>query len=234
MKKIIISLSVSIWLSAGLYAQEPSTQKKYALGAGISVSAVSGSLGGNLKSDYLVNDKLSFGVKYFMAKFQQDDELNYSVNPGETSTHIYDPGHDLNIDLVSTYYIAGKNRDGKGGFYTNLGLGYNDWKYSFSASHVNHGSVGSYDQVTTSKSYVCLVGLGGDLKVGPGRIYFELPFSFGIYVADHEHYSNKTGDYLGSSLFAQNALQEAPVNYVGMGKFAVRSFLLNLGYSLFF
>jgi hypothetical protein len=135
------------------------TPKKWDVGG----SVVAGPfLGGELKADYFLKEKLSFGISV----------LGGTSNRSSAGISKY-----FESVLTSTYYLLGNNCTGKGGLYLRGGLGYIGKRYQYSAIGEGiYSSTYSY----AANGFGGHVSLGTDLKIGPGRLFFELQNSFMI------------------------------------------------------
>ncbi len=224
--------------------------KKFSIGGGLSgadnLFSMRGSalraagpsnMGGNLKLEYLIKKKWSVGIKSMITGSAEEDYEEY-FGPGKTEHFTVNnhPGHLINISLISTYYIFGKNYKGKGGMYTTLGIGYTDFKNSdtqfstadryYTYTELPNGYLmqapygkGLFEHKERYKVLSGLLSFGADCKIGPGRLYAEIPISISTYYEGTYTYQDADGAHLGKT--KRSALG------------ASRAFF-NLGYTLFF
>lgn len=197
MKKIkLITMALCLCSASALFAQgaaNDSTTKKIALGIGPSFNA---GLGGNLKADYRLSSKLSIGLKLMLTA---DVYSLYNYTKPQFYTVESLPGNNLAATFSSTYYILGKNSfNSKGGLYLSLGLGYYDTKESATITTVLPVTDSGYYQKTQiygANGFSALISIGGDFKLGPGKIYAEFPMPFMLVGSSYAHFSNETGLY---------------------------------------
>ena len=189
MKRIKL-IAVAVCLCSVLFAQSAANDlliNKIAIGAGLSSNT---GLGGNVKADYHLSDKLSVGLKCIL-----------TGNVSEYNTKIYKveylPGSNLAATLSSTYYILGKNNmSSKAGLYVGLGLGYFDSETSATTSTLLPVTDTKYIQRTVNdgaNGFSALINIGGDYKLGPGKIYADFSLPFILVGTVFSHYSNQTG-----------------------------------------
>ena len=223
MKKLILTLAASGLLMQTTYAQTTKTNtdlapyKKIAVGIGVSTHSVlySPNFGGNIKLDYLLTKKFSIGIKSIITSYNYESRNNGWLNSSIISAPvIYKPGRIINISLISSYYILGKNQSSKAGLYVTAEVGYNDLKRKYTYNN-NEGFIYIYRVKTLSG----LVGLGGDFKIGPGRMYIETPVSFTLFGTETYDYPTIDGKKTVSNKSKPSG--------------SIRPFV-NLGYTLFF
>ena len=230
----ILTFVPSILLTQISFAQESKTNtdasgKKLILGAGLSSYSVGGGIGGNLKFDYLLNNKLSIGLNSMLSTNVWEDHTYYPWFSGDGVLKVdYHTGNAFAVMATSTFYIFGHNNyESKGGMYASLGLGCAGWKVSETVTSL--ASVGDsvyykYDSDFGRKDFSCMIGIGGDRKLGPGRLYIELVNAFGIYGTNYSNYTYEKKPYWRSADNQKNT----GFSYIDWVPF------LNLGYHFYF
>lgn len=234
MKNKILTLAASVLLMQTLLAQESPTaridEKKIIIGAGISDHNITEGFGANLKCDYLLTNKFSVGLRSI-----------YTSNSGWTRTpsaleygppfYAVDtkPSRHLNTMLVSTFCIFGKNSlESKGGVYASIGAGYRSLKTSTtitSAAPEGDTLYYKYSKDNREKDFAGLVSIGGDLKLGPGKIYFEVPFTFNIYGGIASKYYDGVGEKIPNNSSPYNTWFPFSLE---------NGLFLNVGYQFYF
>lgn len=163
----------------------------------------------------------SYGWKDYTQPSDQNFKYGYKID--------YQPGNALSVMIAPTFYIFGKNSsESKGGIYASLGLGYSAWKVSetgTSLAPVSDSAYYTYSENFGSKNFSGLISIGGDRKLGPGRIYFEIPVVLDIYGTNFTNYT--------SQKWNNNNIIQPDYKYSGFQQFDFRLFL-NLGYQLYF
>ncbi len=193
MKKLQLILMIALFNSsmialaqdAGKVSSPTISDKKMVIGAGVSYNT---GLGGNLKFDYLLTNKFSIGLKSMITPYGFEDYTTTDVLPYYGIKADYQPGNALGAMIGTTFYIFGKNNsESKGGMYASLGLGYSAWKMSStvtSLAPVSDSLYYKYSYDLGSKCFSGMISLGGDRKLGSGRIYFEIPLTLELYGTD--------------------------------------------------
>ena len=209
----------------GLYAQNENvasvskTEKKMTVGIGATYG--SGIKGGMLKLDLLKNEKMSFGLRTHIGSIRWEDGA-YVANPSiaddisfTSKTH---PGLLVNIFATATCNLLGMNTASKARFYGTAGVGYQ----SFAMSSTVKYSDPQYDNEHeySFHSLGALLCLGTDMRLGPGKIFMDVPIMIEFYEKENSRRTYKTGQVDANS--TKGSTLEA-------------SFLvLNLGYALVF
>lgn len=198
------------------------SDKKMVIGAGLSHNL---GLGGNLKFDYLLNNKFSIGLKSMITSYRFKDYTYATVLPYYGFKVDYQPGNALGAMIATTFYIFGKNNsESKGGIYASLGLGYSAYKMSRTVTSLAPTTDSLYNKYSLdhgSKCFSGLISLGGDRKLGPGRIYFEISVPIEIYGTDFDTFT------------LQENITLTDQKYNRFQGFSILSFL-NLGYQIYF
>ena len=162
---------------------------KIAIGAGPSLNT---GIGGNVKADYHLSDKLSVGLKCILTGNVSD----YSTKSFKVE---YLPGSNLATTLSSTYYILGKNNiSSNAGLYVGLGLGYFDSENYATTTTLLPVTDNKYLQKTVNdgaNGFSALINIGGDYKLGPGKLYADFSFPYILVGKVFSLYSNQTGLY---------------------------------------
>ncbi len=218
--KNILTASVILNCFGSTQAQtNPDTlEKKIVLGIGGTYTP--DGYGGMIKFDYLKNQKLSFGVRSHITSniwenyTQPIDNTPGSGAPGYTAT--FHPGHVINVFLTSTYFLLGNNFSSKAGVYLSAGLGYQDWTMSETVIYTDplydHNSDFSY------RTFSGMICLGGNYKLGPGKLFLDIPLGADLY----ERYDNST-------IYKNGITSNTPSK--GFGYFAGSFLAINLGYA---
>ena len=223
----IIVLAVIAALSK-VSAQGSLESKKMRLGLGLSSFWVGSGIGGNLKFDYLLNDKFSFGVNTMFSTNQAFEDYSFPADQYSPGIKVdYSPGNAKAFCLTANYYIIGKNNnESKFGFYLGSGLSYADYNFSSTANTIlatNDPKYYQYDKFSTEKSFSMVGTIGVDFKLGSGKIFLDLVNNVALYETSTDNFSN---------------VKNAPV-VAGSNKYS-QSFtfsnyeFLNLGYQLYF
>jgi hypothetical protein len=197
------------------------SENKIVIGAGVSYNL---GLGGHLKYDYLLTNKFSIGLKSMMTSYGFEDFTNTDAQLKAD----YKPGNVLGVMIATTFYIFGKNNsESKGGMYASLGLGYSASKFSKTVTSLTpvDSLYYKYNNDFRSKNFSGLISIGGDSKLGPGRIYFEIPLTLDIYGTVFDKYTFQ--------ISSPYVLQPDNTKYTRFQGFSTMLFL-NLGYQLYF
>lgn len=207
-----------------------SSEERMVIGAGVSAYDIVKGMGANLKFDYLLNDKFSVGLKSMLSVYKLED---YTLLPDLSDSGYliqYEPANAFTVMIASTFYIFGKNdSESKGGMYTSLGLGYAARKSVETIASMEPVSNNAYFKSIDEFGYryfSCLISIGGDCKLGPGRIYFEIPYTLGVYGTDYDKLQ----------YYETNPYRSSNDNYSNTGflDFSYVDLSLNLGYQLYF
>lgn len=227
--KIKISIIVLALVSvlSKVSAQGSEESKKMRLGLGLSSFWIGGGIGGNLKFDYLLNDKFSFGVNTMLSTYHAND---YTFPADQNSPGIkvdYSTGNAKAFCLTANYYILGKNNnESKFGFYLGSGLSYADYNYSTKVNTLlatNDPKYYQYDNFSTNKSFSMVGTIGVDFKLGSGKIFLDLVNNLALYETSSDNYSNLKNAAVVAGLY----------KYSQSFTFSNYEFL-NLGYQLYF
>jgi len=177
-RKIILATITILPLS--LIAQQKNekeiSNKKIAIGIGLSANELNiGGMGGNLKIDYLTNKKINWGIKSILTGTKTKNSFVAYDSVGEVSfIGQNDHGHNFNLSITSTIYLLGKNQGNGAGLYTTLGLGYNHSKFVYNTTGYGGYMEQSGKNIYKSNMITNIAALGGDCKVGKGRIFLEI------------------------------------------------------------
>ena len=217
---------IALAQDASKVSSPTTSDKKMVIGAGLSYNA---GLGGNLKFDYLLNNKFSIGLKSMITSYSYEDyTYDDVVLPYYGFKIDYQPGNALGAMIATTFYIFGNNNsESKGGIYASLGLGYSAYKLSStttSLAPVSDTLYYKYSKDFGSKCFSGLISIGGDRKLGSGRIYFEISVPIEIYGTDFDTYTFQEWNRDITQLDYKNT---------GLQGFGALAFL-NLGYQFYF
>ena len=227
MKKEILTFATAAIVAQAAFAQKNTTdslflEKKYAVGAGVTFKG--DGIGGTVKFDYLKTKKLSFGLRSNVTSNKwRDMSFSGSNEPGfeyPGYTLHFTGGHIINGFLTTTYNFKKEGYASKLGLYVVGGLGYQDFKMSGTTNYTDpqydHSSVFSY------KTFLGLICFGGDYKVGPGKVFLDIPIALSIYEQYKNEYVFKTQPSRNGS-FKSNYWAIPEVGFVA----------LNIGYTLY-
>ena len=216
---------IALAQDASKVSSPTTSDKKMLIGAGLSYNT---GLGGNLKFDYLLNNKFSIGLKSMITSYGYKDYTSAAVLPYYGIKVEYKPGNALGAMIATTFYIFGKNNsESKGGIYASLGLGYSAYKMSYTSTSLAPTSDSSYYKYsvdTGSKCFSGLISIGGDRKLGPGRIYFEISAPIEIYGTDFDTFTSQEWNR------DIKLIDQKDTRFQGFGALT----FLNLGYQIYF
>ena len=220
MNSSILSICSVMFFSSLLVAQENSTSgtatsdKKYALSiavidgpttsaAGYKGSVSGSTIGGSLKLDYLKSPKWGFGIKTIFAgngveaNSESSSFSGYYANaPTTLATFTTTVNHQAGLfilaNLTGTYYIFGNNRDSKIGLFIEFGVGYmrGSTAVTDQTSPIFYYGINSDKFTFINSGLDALLGLGGSLKIGPGKIILEFILADNIYGSYESNVSN--------------------------------------------
>jgi hypothetical protein len=186
MKKSLLTLLVSAALTQAASAQTRkadtlSSPKTFSIGAGLCYSGEGA--GAMVKADYLKTKKLSFGVRASVNSIKWDDySLPGSTTPGNEYpgfTANSKMGYHANAFLTSTYYLGKRGYSSKAGLYLSAGLGYESFSMSRTVTYTDNKF--DHDRKSSWGVLSGLICLGGDYKLGPGKLFFDIPLGISIY-----------------------------------------------------
>ena len=226
MKKISLLLFAIFTLNTLLNAQDSgvsSSGKKLRIGAGLSTNLYAHGL--NFKGDYILNDKLSIGLNTFINSYPGEEDLSDLSYSSKS-----DAGKKFNISAGASYYLKGTNSNENNlGLYAGLGLGYFTDRQQINVFKNLPITDKSYYNYTKSYNYNYLastVSLGGDYKIGKGKLFIEIPIVVGILSKNSFIYKNQQWnngitqpDFKADSFSADGSIVEI---------------LLNVGYQIYF
>jgi hypothetical protein len=190
--------------------------KKYVVGLSAACSGTN-NFGGGLRLDYLLKEKLSVGLRSFYASNRWKDESNsdYSIK--------YHSGNITNFFLGATYHVLGNNNiDNKIGVYGTAGIGYQSWTMSETVAFTNAGYNG-YDSDFGYQTVSLLLSPGGEYKIGPGKVFLDVPVVFDMYNLKHKRelkYTSGTESDQGTK--------------AGVSDFTISFLAVSLGYIYYF
>ena len=196
--------------------------KKFTVGAGIAGDYAYGML--NLKFDYNLSNKWSVGIKnntYFGGKA---DTSSYQDPVEGTVTSKYRTSIYNTSFLTGTYQFVGSNQNStkfNAYAYAGIGLNFEQDVQEFSYSNAQPNSL-LITKVTSKNNYViATAGLGANYKVGPGKIYLEIPFCSELWTS--WNYKNEfndgvvaKGDKTVRTIFQETKDKNYLVNFVGI------------------
>ena len=227
--KIKISIIVLAVVSAlcKVSAQGSEESKKMRVGLGLSSFSAGAGIGGNLKFDYLLNEKWSFGVNTMLSTYHAND-FTLPANQYSSGVKVdYSTGNAKAFCLTANYYILGKNNnESKFGFYLGSGLSYADYNYSSTVNSLlstNDPKYYQYDNFSTEKSFSMVGTIGVDFKLGSGKVYLDLVNNVVLYETSSDNYSNPKNAPVVAGLYKYS--QPFTFNNIPF---------LNLGYQLYF
>ena len=162
-------LFLTFFLNAGqlITAQSTdSTSKHWGIGAAF----VEGTFrGAQIKADYFFRPKLTFS-----------SSLNLGTQRYEGTAYW---GYNAELMFTGSYYILGHNATGRGGLYVLGGLGYDGRKFGFGSTNDTYYFRGTVNGLAST------FGIGADLKLKRGRLFFEIQNPFTV-LGDFEHHGN--------------------------------------------
>ncbi len=180
----ILIITSNLYSQTGLENSSPTKNKAISLGVfACAPPSYSGAFGGNIKLEYTKNKKLGLGIKLLASGNNSGHIINgydYSFEKEKSFSYLL-------ADLTATYYILGNYNESKGGLYSELGLGYHR-----GVSEVEYQNYWFYNGINTN-SYNGLGGhisIGGNRKLGPGKIYLELIAGTTLFGSVEENWSN--------------------------------------------
>jgi hypothetical protein len=149
--KIVFSLAALLFWSLTTIGQNTTpAPAKWGIGAAVIDGPF---LGGQITADYFLKSKLSFGAGVILGA------PNFN-GPNRR-------GYNLEAMLTAKYYLLGHNASGRAGLYVQGSLGYIGGKSTY-------GSIGNSNYVQwTVNGLGAALSIGGDLKLGPGRLFLE-------------------------------------------------------------
>lgn len=228
MKKTILALTV--FATQIFYSQ---VEKKFNLGLGLSTDAAinnkSMRFGPALKLDYNITPKLGVGFRG-MGVFGAWD-LDYEYSDLSYKHKIdYTKGKDFAFGVDAIYHVVGNNQNSeKFGLRLEGGLGYQIWSQNITRTDeapVTDSSYFSYENTLGENNLVLKLGLGAEYKIGPGKLFLDIPLYTPIYGTNYSRYTNqKTGP--GFSGFTDSSFN-------GSEFFTDFTLFLNLGYQISF
>jgi hypothetical protein len=196
--------------------------KKFTFGAGIAGDYAYGML--NLKFDYNLSNKWSVGIKnntYFGGKADTSsyqDPVEGSVT-SKYRTAIYNTSF-----LTGTYQFVGSNQNStkfNAYVYAGIGLNFEQDVQEFSYNNPQPNSLLITKTINSDKYIIATAGLGANYKVGPGKIYLEIPFCSELWTS--WNYKNEfndgvvaKGDKTVRTIFQETKDKNYLVNFVGI------------------
>jgi hypothetical protein len=231
MKRITLIIALTLLTLLQLHAQEtgglsktaPLGGKKYGIGIGVGTHW-DGQPEINMKFDYHLTKKFAIGLRTVLCQNKSTDYYE-KIDSTMIASRKSQPGHIFDIVLAGTYYIAGNCSSSKEGMYITLGIGYQDYKQSDNMNETfpyDPYSSFSFTATTRYRSLSAQVALGGEYKVGPGRIFFEIPLYCDLTGTYSHTYTNKVGNLVPSDSSVKEEAGDGGAIY------------LNLGYVFFF
>ena len=225
MKKSILIFALAI--TNFIFSQ---VDKKYNAGLGLSIDPVSANntrYGPALKFDYNLTKKFGVGVRGMGV---------FGTWQGFTSTYAtytykyeYKKGRGFVIGVDAIYHAVGNNQDSKFGLRVEGGIGFGNEMQSGSNGNnrpATDSSFYSYDFKYSYNNVLLKIGIGADYKIGPGKVFVDIPIYSSLYQSESDTYSNqKVGP--GTSLMTDRKYTSS-LNYGDLKLF------LNIGYQMSF
>jgi hypothetical protein len=229
MKKQILTLATAALVAQAAYAKQNTadslfSKKKYAVGVGITYTG--SGIGGTVKFDYLKTKKLSFGLRSHVTGNKWNDYSNSGSNqPGFESpgfTLHYAGGRVINSFLTTTYHFKKEGYTSNFGLYLVGGLGYQDWKMSETVAYTDPRY--DYNADFSYKTFSGLICFGGDYKVGPGKIFLDIPLVINIYEDSEDKIVYTSG----------NTINYSSNRWITKGTSLTSFAAINFGYTVYF
>jgi hypothetical protein len=206
LKKIGLIAVFTCILIANSFAQEGET-KRFTVGAGFGSEPEYFFSMQHLKFDYNITPKISVGLKNNMRYW---DKSNTQQGWATWRNTIYST-----TSLVGTYYLLGTNQnDSKwnvslfGGFSLNHDI----YKYEYDLTNTDPNALLATKETTTYSYGRLYTGIGGNYKVGPGKIFLEIPVNFELYFTSRYKTSFNDGDIVKSDLEVRTLSEESATN----------------------
>lgn len=226
MKKSI--LIMAIVLMAGKIASSQ-VQKKYTAGLGVSTDLEK--FGPNLKFDYHLNKKFGVGLRsHYMMGAWQDYNLP-AIAPYASYSIIgdYKKGNQKAFSIDAIYHAIGNNQDSKFAMRVEAGLGYHGWSQTVNNktdAPSTDPEYYSYDKKLGMNAFTLKTGIGFEYKVGPGKLFLDIPLYIDIYGMEYNIFSNQifnSGSKLENSKYTHFWLGDTPETFLNF----------NIGYQVF-
>jgi hypothetical protein len=196
--------------------------KKFTVGAGIAGDYAYGMI--NLKFDYNLSNKWSVGIKNNI-RFGTNVYANSYLDSFQglvTSEGTY-PVYNTTV-LTGTYQFVGSNQNStKFNAYVFAGMGLNYEKYVGKESYSNPqpNALLTTKSVRHEKYGIAAAGLGANYKLGPGKIYLEIPLCMELwssyrYNSTFNDGVTAKGDKTVRTIFQETKDKNYLTNYVGI------------------
>jgi hypothetical protein len=177
-------IACAFGLSTQLSAQK-SEIKHFTVGIGAAFEADGEGIAQNTKFDFNITPKFSIGVKNNLVLW---DKKTTQVNPpddnGVESTISWRSPIYNNASLVGSYSIIGTNQNDKKfnlNVFAGLGLRYYVFKMDFTHSNIPPNTAYTDRSIDKYSTYLISTGLSCSYKLGPGKIYAEIPVFIDMY-----------------------------------------------------
>ncbi len=179
------------------------SMRTFYLGGGFSAYSVIGGYGGHLQVGYPVGKRFIAELKAVYTGNNWEDYTLPADGSGPGARVDYHSGQVFTVSLGTLgYFIGSRQPEGKGGVYAGAGLGYTSWKMASDVAGlvpVTDSNYYKYRKDFGNRDFSASLSLGGDRKIGTGRIYVELLYSFAITGTEYANYQfekQPSGGYL--------------------------------------
>ena len=197
-KKITTVALLFLAICSNMEAKAQSSEMKhFTVGLGAAYDAGAEELTQNTKFDFNISPKFSIGIKnnlYFW------DKTRTQVNPpddnGAITTVSWRSPLYNNASLVGSYSVLGSNQNDKKfnlNVFAGLGWSYSLFNMDFTTTNIpaNMAYIGADRHIDKTTMYLFNTGISAAYKLGPGKIYVELPvfvdlFKKQIYTTEYD------------------------------------------------
>jgi hypothetical protein len=235
MRKKIVTLHLVI-LGIGIYSKasaQKSEIKHFTVGIGAAFEADGEGIAQNTKFDFNITPKFSIGVKNNLVLW---DKKTTQVNPpddnGVESTISWRSPIYNNASLVGSYSIIGTNQNDKKfslNVFAGFGLRYYVNKFEYTRTNIAPNTVYADRSIDKYSTYLITSGISCSYKLGPGKIYAEIPVFIDIF--EKQTY---TTEYDANPTFNTESTYTLKLKDEGPFNFLTTAIGLNIGYQINF